>query len=176
MRRLDQTETERIRISDLIPTRTPRSGTRKTSAPRQTLPQVSRARSRPRNLGYLRAGRVAARRRETLRTALEKNEETPPSPAAKSASLAAHCRTYAARITARSCSSKTSLAGAEQTRRAGAHRTDYAATLRRARSARASTTQTSEDCRPRGARARRTHGGGGRIGRAADRRSGAEIG
>ncbi len=147
MRRLDQTEQNAIRISDLISELEHRVPELETQVRRAKRYRKVSGRVRDLEiLGYLRAGASRRAERETLRSALEKNEETRGIAAAKAASLGAQLSDVRTRVyrqelqleelRSHAQSKRAELAGIEA---------DYAATLARREALERQSTQTSED-------------------------------
>ncbi len=147
MRRLDQTEQNAIRISDLISELEHRVPELETQVRRAKRYRKVSGRVRDLEiLGYLRAGASRRAERETLRTALEKNEETRGIAAAKAASLAAQLSDVRTRVYRQELQLE-ELRSQAQSKRAELARieADYAATLARREALERQSTQTSED-------------------------------
>jgi chromosome segregation protein len=147
MRRLEQTEQNAIRISDLISELEHRIPELETQVRRAKRYRKVSARVRDLEiLGYLRAGASRRAQRETLRADLEKNEETRGIAAAKAASLGAQLSDVRTRVYRQELQLE-ELRSQAQSKRAELARleADYAATLARREALERQSTQTSED-------------------------------
>jgi chromosome segregation protein len=147
MRRLEQTEQNAIRISDLISELEHRVPELETQVRRAKRYRKVNARVRDLEiLGYLRAGASRRAERETLRAQLERNEETRGIAAAKAASLGAQLSEVRTRVYRQELQLE-ELRSQAQSKRAELARieADYAATLARREALERQSTQTSED-------------------------------
>ncbi|MBV8372828.1 MAG: AAA family ATPase, partial [Candidatus Eremiobacteraeota bacterium] len=147
MRRLEQTEQNAIRISDLISELEHRVPELETQVRRAKRYRKVSARVRDLEiLGYLRAGASRRGERERLRVELEKNEELRSIAAAKAASLGAQLsdvrtRVYRQELELEELRSHAQSARAELAR----VEADYAAALARREALERQSTQTSQD-------------------------------
>jgi chromosome segregation protein len=147
MRRLEQTEQNAIRISDLISElehRVPELETQVRRAKRYR--KVSTRVRDLEILGYLRAGASRRAERENLRVELERNEETRSIAAAKAATLGAalsdvRTRVYRHELQLEELRSQAQIKRAELAR----NEADYAAALARREALERQSTQTSQD-------------------------------
>ncbi|MGA8533241.1 MAG: chromosome segregation protein SMC [Candidatus Tumulicola sp.] len=147
MRRLEQTEKNAVRISDLIAELEHRAPELETQVRRAKRYRKVGARVRDLEiLGYLRAGASRRSERETLRADLEKNEETRGIAAAKAASLGAQLSDVRTRVYRQELQLE-DLRSQAQSKRAelAAIEADYAAALARREALERQSTQTSED-------------------------------
>lgn len=147
MRRLEQTEQNAIRISDLIAELEHRIPELDTQVRRAKRYRKVGARVRDLEiLGYLRAGASRRAERDALRVELEKNEEQRGVAAAKAASLAATLSDVRTRVYRQELQLE-ELRSEGQRRRGDLAReeADYAATLARREALERQSTQTSED-------------------------------
>ena len=147
MRRLEQTEQNAIRISDLIAELEHRIPELDTQVRRAKRYRKVGARVRDLEiLGYLRAGASRRAERDALRAELEKNEERRGLAAAKAASLAAQLADVRTRVYRHELELE-ELRSEGQRRRADLAReeADYAAVLARREALERQSTQTSED-------------------------------
>ncbi len=147
LRRLDQTEANAIRISDLIAELERRIPELETQVRRAKRYRKVSARVRDLEiLGYMRASASRRAERESLRAELEKNEDQRGAAAAKAASVGATLAEVRTRVYQQELQLE-ELRGDAQTRRAEAARVeaDYAAALARREALERQSTQTSED-------------------------------
>jgi chromosome segregation protein len=147
MRRLEQTEQNAIRISDLLSELERRVPELETQVRRARRYRKASARVRDLEiLGYLRAGASRRAERETLRADLERNEESRSIAAAKAAALGAALSEMRTAVYRHELHLE-ELRSQVQTKRAELARieADYAAALARREALESQSTQTSED-------------------------------
>jgi len=147
MRRLEQTEQNAIRISDLIAEMEHRAPELETQVRRAKRYRKVSARVRDLEiLAYLRAGASRRAQRETLRAELERIEEQRSLAAAKAASVGAALSDVRTRVYRQELHLE-ELRSQAQSRRSGVAReeADYAAVLARREALERQSTQTSQD-------------------------------
>ncbi|HTU81252.1 MAG TPA: chromosome segregation protein SMC [Candidatus Acidoferrales bacterium] len=147
MRRLEQTEANAIRISDLIAELQRRIPELETQVRRAKRYRKVSARVRDLEiLGYMRASASRRAERETLRAELERNEELRSAAAAKAASVGAALAEIRTRVYQQELHLE-ELRSQVQNKRAEAARVeaDYAAALARREALERQSTQTSQD-------------------------------